>query len=515
MRSLSLRNTSAAFSAARLVGDAQEDADRSMYRLATGLRINRAADDAAGLSVSEKMRAQINGLSQAARNAKDADAVAKTADGILAEVGNILVRIRGLAVQSLNDVNTPSERASLQTEVSALQTEIVRLASSAEFGGQRLFDGTYANKRFLVGANAGQDVSLSLLGLDASSLGAGIAVSDGTMSSATALASGATTGVNNVAAQTVSLMGPRGSASGSISAGDDAGTIAQKFNVGTAASGVSASVSTNLRLTSTSPASSGTATVTWKLSTKTAGVQGPIATITGTIGAGGNLSTLVSQLNGQTGMTGVSAAVGTTSNELVLTSSTGADIVLTNVVTTDSSGTATLLSATGLRPDATGALVASGASVSMSADTGVIVGGALSLSANGALTATTTSPGTVFSSATTAATRTPLAAIRVATTTSAAAALPIVDNAFETVNEQRGVLGAFQNRLESAIAALESSVDNLTAARTRIVDADVAEEAATFARSQVLIEAGVSVLAQANQSPRMALKLLTSATAAP
>jgi flagellin len=513
MPTLSLRNTTTATVTARQVGRAQSEAEQSMLRLASGLRINRAADDAAGLATSEKMRAQIGGLTMAARNAKDAVSVAQTADGVLAEVGNILMRIRSLAVQSVNDVNTTAERDALQTEVSAMKTEITRLAASAEFSGQKLLDGSFVGKRFMVGANAGQEVTLSIVGVGTSSLGSGTAVTDGTISSAKALALGVFTGTNNAVAQTLSLVGPDGTGSAAVSTGDDAGTIAARINLVSATTGITATAATNVKITSAAPASSGTAVASIQLSTKSGGVQGPISVVTGTIGTGGNLSTIVSQVNALTGTTGVTAAIGSSSNEMILTSSTGADIILGDVLTNDALGTSTLLSATGLRANGAGTLVSSGATITMAAHTGSITGGALSLTANGAVSVTTTATGTLFSTATTAGSTTSLSSLDVSTAAGATTAINVVDDSLESVNAQRAVLGAFENRLGSTISALESTIENVSLARSRITDADVAEEAANLARSQVLVEAGVSVLAQANQSPRIALKLLTASAA--
>jgi flagellin len=511
---LSLRNTTNATATARQVGRSQGELDEAQLRLASGLRINRAADDASGLAMSERMRAQIGGLTVATRNAKDAIAVAQTADGVLAEVGNILQRIRSLAVQSVNDVNTTAEREALQGEVSAMQTEIARLAASAEFGGQKLLDGSFVGKRFLVGANAGQEVTLSIGGIGASSLASGTAVTDGSITSAVPLAAAVFTGTNNVAAQTLSLVGPDGTGSASVGAGDDAGTIAARINLVSATTGISASAATNVRVASVAPASNGTAATTMQLSTKSGGVQTPIVIVSGTIGVGGNLSSIVSQVNALTGTTGVTAALGASSNEMILTSSTGADIILGDVLANDAAGPASLLSATGLRTNSAGALVTSGVAVPMAGRTGAIVGGSLSLSANGAVSVTTTATGTLFSTATTAGSSTSLGALNIGTVAGANAAINVVDDALDTVNAQRATLGAFENRLDSTIAALETTIENVTLARSRITDADVAAEAANVARARVLVEAGVSVLAQANQSPRMALKLLTETAAA-
>jgi len=133
----------------------------SMERLSSGFRINSAADDAAGLQIADRMTAQINGLNQAARNANDGISVAQTAEGAMQEITNSLQRIRQLAVQSQNGVNSDDDRAALQKEVSALKLEMSRISSSTEFNGNSLLDGSYSAS-FLVGATAGNTIKIAL-----------------------------------------------------------------------------------------------------------------------------------------------------------------------------------------------------------------------------------------------------------------------------------------------------------------------------------------------------------------
>ncbi|MGO0907526.1 flagellin N-terminal helical domain-containing protein [Clostridioides difficile] len=132
---------------------------KSMEKLSSGVRIKRAADDAAGLAISEKMRAQIKGLDQAGRNVQDGISVVQTAEGALEETGNILQRMRTLSVQSSNETNTEEERNKIADELSQLKDEIERISSSTEFNGKKLLDGTASNVRLQVGANYGTNVS--------------------------------------------------------------------------------------------------------------------------------------------------------------------------------------------------------------------------------------------------------------------------------------------------------------------------------------------------------------------
>lgn len=147
----------------------------SFERLSSGFRINRAADDAAGLQISDRLTTQVQGLNQAVRNANDAISLAQTAEGALSEVTNSLQRIRTLAVQSQNGINTSADRTALQAEVSALKTEISRISTDSQFGGVDILNGAFS-AAFLVGANGGQTISVNLSrsgGFGASGLGVG------------------------------------------------------------------------------------------------------------------------------------------------------------------------------------------------------------------------------------------------------------------------------------------------------------------------------------------------------
>lgn len=143
---------------------------KSMEKLSSGLRINRAADDAAGLAISEKMRGQVRGLNQAVRNAQDGISLIQTAEGALNETHAILQRMRELAVQSANDTNTAGDRGQLQQEIDQLVTEIGRIATTTEFNTQKLLDGTFSGKLIHIGANSGQTLTVGIAAMDAAAL---------------------------------------------------------------------------------------------------------------------------------------------------------------------------------------------------------------------------------------------------------------------------------------------------------------------------------------------------------
>jgi len=147
---------------------------KSLEKLSSGLRINRAGDDAAGLAISEKMRSQIRGLDQASRNAQDDISLIQTAEGAMGTIEEILQRMKELAVQSSNDTNTTSDRVQIQTEINAITAEISRIATVTEFNTQKLLNGTFSNKVFHIGANASQSITISIASMSAASLGVSV-----------------------------------------------------------------------------------------------------------------------------------------------------------------------------------------------------------------------------------------------------------------------------------------------------------------------------------------------------
>jgi flagellin len=185
----------AALNTYRQLNNASNAQGKSMEKLSSGLRINKAGDDAAGLAISEKMRGQIRGLDMAAKNAQDATSMIQTAEGALNETHSILQRMRELAVQSSNDTNTDTDRSRLQEEVDELAKEITRISNTTEFNTQKLIDGTKdstgigASLTFHIGANATQNITLDIGAMDANTLG----VDDGTGTAATVAGGDATT----------------------------------------------------------------------------------------------------------------------------------------------------------------------------------------------------------------------------------------------------------------------------------------------------------------------------------
>jgi len=534
MSMISTRTNMNAVAAARNLGYAQAQVDKSMTNLSTGLRINKAADDAAGLAISEKLKSQINGLNQASRNAKDAISLVQTAEGALGEIGNMLQRVRTLALQSVNDVNTVNERSSMQKEVSQLQTEITRLALASEFNGQKLLDGSFQSKRFQVGANSGQEIALSIGSVSSAGLGVNrISSSAGSVSisAATAPAAAGTAALasNNFSSQTLTITGPNGSDEVDLdTAGASARNIAEAVNLSSGKTAVTATAATALKFslsaagTSTAAITSpvnvsfelagdvaGGATSTTNLAAKT--------TISAQVSSSGDLSALAQAINDKSATTGIQARVGDTKGELIITADDGRDIIINNF----QSGGLADASVQGLTANddkslKDGPLIAAGDAVTVDDGETTRVGGFVKFESAGGINIQTTEAtnGTLFANDTGGAQANnnsalfDVASINVGNIDGASGAISILDASIQQVNDLRASLGAIQNRLQSTVANLNSSSENLQFSNSRVRDADVAMESSELARAQVLMQAGVSVLAQANQQPQMALKLL-------
>src|SRR3954464_1118055 len=206
--SLVINTNVASLNAQRNLSTSQSSLATSLQRLSSGLRINSAKDDAAGLAIAARFTSQINGLDQAARNANDGISLSQTAEGGLATANDLLQRIRTLAVQSANGSNSSSDRTSLQAEVSQLQQEITRIASTTQFNGQNVLDGSLTSVQFQVGANANQTISFGIASAKAADLGnyqVQTAIVAGSSQEATAAA--AASANNRVAAQTLTVAG--------------------------------------------------------------------------------------------------------------------------------------------------------------------------------------------------------------------------------------------------------------------------------------------------------------------
>lgn len=390
---LTINTNVMALNAQRNLGQSQSALAKSMERLSSGLRINSAMDDAAGLAISDRMTSQILGLNQASRNANDGISLSQTAEGALQESTNMLQRMRELAVQSANDTNSASDRASLDAEIIQLKAEINRIALTTEFNGRRILDGTMTDATFQVGANAGADQTISF------SIDSALTMD---------LGENAVTGnpeVPNIQSSVV-----------------EQGLTFSAVSDGVAGDGIAISYASG----------------------------GAVPTIT------------VDTAAGTIAITGDLAAFTTADLAALVAGDAGASSLVT------------------------------------------VAGGDTTLATAAAVT---TAGGQDFVASSETGTRT-IDLISVATRVEATITIGSVDAALMDVDTIRAGLGAVQNRFESTIANLNNVSENLSAARSRIQDADIALETAAMTKASILQQAGVSILAQANQTPQMALTLL-------
>jgi flagellin len=471
----------------------QDQLSTSMARLSSGLRINSAKDDAAGLAISERFTTQIRGLNQAARNANDAISLAQTAEGALGSVSDNLQRIRELAVQAANATNSATDRAALQQEASQLVSEVQRVGTQTDFNGIKLLDGSFTAKSFQVGANANETITLaSIVDARTSALGSHTLVADGTITGSTVVSATAVTTGNGMGAETNLTLSTNAGTTSAISyaAQSGANQIAAAINAAGAGIGITATASNSTTLASLSAPG----TVSFNIVGGTA--SGAVSAV---ITDQNDLSNLVSAINGVQGTTGVTAAFTSTSSKASITLSTtdGRNISIDTFNNTAGGAGDTVVFG--------GSTLTDGAAATANA----VVTGTVSLSSNKGPIATATANADAFTAAgVNNSSFASLAAVDLSTAGGATNALSVIDAALSQVNSGRADLGAIQNRFSSTISSLQTTSENLTASRSRIQDADFAKETAALSRAQVLQQAATAMVAQANQLPQQVLQLL-------
>jgi flagellin len=491
----------ASLSAQNALNKSQSSLETSLERLSSGLRINSAKDDAAGLAIVDRLTSQIRGLNQAVRNANDGLSVAQVAEGALQESSNIMQRMRELSIQSANDSNTSTDRSNIQKEVSQLQSELNRIADTTSFNGKSLLDGSFAAQIFQVGANSGETISVSIGSSRATDLGVEQAASlanVGTAGGVTATSAAAAVAAGNgVLGSATTISGPDGSTTFTQTANGSAFDLAGQINnltAGANPTGVSATASTSLTLDNLVQ----TGTLTFSLqANNAAGIVGTAANISATLTTASDLSALASDINDNSASTGISAIVSADLASVELVQAQGYDIVIGDVT----SGAGTNADSFDITAAATTV------TLGLNASDSIVVGGQVSLSSDGGFSVAA-SDSTVFTAAAASSTLSSVADINVGTREGANNALLVLDTALANVTDNRGDLGAIQNRLESTISNLSNIAENVSAARSRVQDADFAAETAELTRSQILQQAGISVLSQANTLPQQVLSLL-------
>ena len=482
----------------------------SIQRLSSGLRINSARDDAAGLAISQRFTAQIRGLNQAVRNANDGISLAQTAEGALGSAGTIIQRVRELAVQSANATNSASDRAALNAEVGQLTAELDRIAKTTQFNGTNLLDGSFGSAAFQVGANANQIITATSANFSTTQygnnrIGSVIAASAGSSGdlvngtiTANAVASTATNATTSrITIGTLTINGSTGS-SGAIAfaSGVSAKQVVTAVNAQTSTTGVVATARTQIDATSFLSGGAYNVDIT---SDNTTAVN-----VSFTIGSNtaDGLAAAISAINDKSSQTGVTAKLNAALTGITLTNDTGSNIVIGNrssaantivvggtITATGSGGGAAAAANTGF---VTGAITLDSDKIF-----GIVAGATMGASATGFFTATTA--GSQLQAANT---------FDVSTGDAATRTIATADAALAAVNSQRASYGALQARFSSTVANLQVTSENLSASRSRIQDTDFAQETANLSRAQILQQAGTAMVAQANQLPQGVLALL-------
>jgi flagellin len=578
-----------ALNAQRSLQKSQSSMQTSLQRLSSGLRINSAKDDAAGLAISDRFISQINGLGQASRNANDGISLSQTAEGALDETTNALQRMRTLAVQAANDTNSSSDREAIQIEVEQLVSEINRIGGTTQFNGKSLLDGSNASFTFQIGSNAGQSLSVKMQDMRASALGTQPGQVQ-TVSHRIALsgdASGGYVGVSELSnagdeAVIISQDGTSGAklvldiAAGSqnvnIAEARYGGNISQyssadltdttDINYGQGAAkqiaerinsirqlnetdssgnvvleGVYAKATTEFSISDISATSgadlddalgaSGMVDASYRGVGQGSLVNGQLAVNGVDIGpvsfkTGDSDGSLVNAINAKSSQTGVIASINS-KGELQFNAADGRDIIIQTDDTangaTEDGRTANLLFAAGgsdqngqdpgydfgknVELRITGQVTYS-ASNTITVDTGT--NGTVSGEYAGLNTNSTSASGTTVQENIQAVGT--IANADVTTVQGANTLIQSVDSALKQVDSFRAVLGATQNRFEMTIRNLDNVSENLSAANSRIRDADFAAETTNMTRAQILQQAGISMLSQANAQTQNVMSLL-------
>jgi flagellin len=469
------------------------DMQTAMERLSSGRRINSASDDAAGLAIASRLQAQVNGMDMAVKNAIDGQAMVQSIESALNEVEDILQRMREISVQAANDTNTLDDRRYLNTEFQALSAELTRMASTAEFNGNKVLDGTLSNKLFQVGANGSDTISLTVGSVAATNLGS-FSIDAGP-EKVEATSSGNV--VNSYVTGSVIITG--NGVSETVTQVDDASakTYAAKINTVTATTGVTATAITEveIQLSTTSAA----------INLNIGSESGNVVNIGATTASRTNMTSLINEINNKSGSTGVTAKANAANDKIVLTDIDGDDIYLTRTDTvagvdivvdslksdgTSSGTTAELHEGAGTETDNVRAL----GRVKFTSSTAFSV----------------TDPDEMYTGSTSKvdAGTAHVSAAKLDTQANATAAIATMDGAIESLASTRATLGSLDARLTHTASNLVNASAATNEALGKLRDADFSQESANLAKAQVLQQVGTAMLAQANAQPQLVLQLL-------
>lgn len=459
---------------------------KSMERLSTGLRINSAKDDAAGLAISTRMTSAIRGLGVSLKNAGDGISLAQTAEGAMGEMSNILQRIRELAVQSASGSYSNIDRSFLDSEASGLIAEVARIASQSSFNQTKLLNGSFTAQNFQLGFASNDSMTFNgIENLQSTALGQHQLDTTGGTAMNLYLASASSAVSSTIGQETnLKVTTASGGTSSPITwaAASGADTIANAINAGTANIGVTATATNTATLGTISEAGN----VSFTLNDQS---------IVANINATSDLTSLAAAINGTSNSSKVIATFADPNlkSSLNLTASDGRNIQITGF-SVSGGGNATARFGTQTLTEG---------STNSSNKTGIVTlisaKGSISLAGAGT---------TEFASPTATSTFSSIQGISIATQNGSVDSLNVIDAAQNQINNNRANLGALINRLEASISSQSNSIMNLSSSRSRILDSDYAKETSLLAKSMIIQQAATAMLGQANQNPRLVLHLL-------
>ena len=495
---LSIQTNIMSLNAQRNLNRTQMDLATAVQRLSSGLRINSAKDDAAGVAIATRMTTQIGGLTVAMRNANDGISVSQTAEGAMEEMIRNLNRAHDLSVQAAS-YNTSGDRNSTNQEVSQIIDEMSRIVNQTRFNGEKLLTGGF-NGDFQIGTFVNETINMSMSNLSPTALG--IATNFSTVSGLTdsQLANRIAVSFNNGTGGGATLEGA--SLGGAIAAQTVSATKISQINTITDQTGATAFGYGNALVASSYASAAQTAAavdglLAGSLTINGISIGGISAAASNTNVADG-LVTAINSLTSQHGVTAVKvndpSGGAATNDSIVLINRTGAAITVTANTSVDAGiGTYFAAGTSSVSAGANGAIVMNDTLGDLTASYDTSTTGAAIV---GVSSSTTTLADATVSSQT------------VTTAASANLAMLVFEKSLDTINTQRSVLGAKLNRMESVVRNLENVRENISAARGRIQDADFAEETARLTKTQILQQAGTAMVAQANKAPEGVLALL-------
>lgn len=480
---LSVHTNFASLTTQKNLNRASDDLATSMQRLSSGLRINSAKDDAAGMQIANRLTSQINGLNVAVKNANDGISIAQTAEAAMGESTTILQRMRELALQAANGSYGADERKALQAEFSQLTSELNRIAETTSFGSRKLLDGSFGSTAFQVGANAYETINVSLSNVAASKIGAQQLSTIDIQPVA-----GGHAAVGDIKIATGGVEGTI-----TVTANESAASIASQINE-LGLGGVTATARTQVKFQGTiDPATPLNFSVT---------VGDATNAVTIDVVNAADYASLAEQLSGAASKLGISVSFNEKTEALIITSDSGQNITFGEP--TDGTGEYGGLEVAIAQPD--GSYGTAGA-----IGDGVVANGTVQINSTKSVALSGDGVEELFGATgeTTASTELKsVSNVDITTANNAQQSIAVIDKAIANIDAQRADLGAIQNRFDSTISNLTSIMENTTASRGRIQDVDFAAETANLTKQQTLQQASTAILAQANQLPAAVLKLL-------